>query len=141
MLDAAAIVRCLTGPTATVRELASSALAGHDCDFALHDALLEAGVPMESPFSVGQRYLICTLTLYYVGEVSEVSFGFLRLKDASWVHWTGRLSALCRHKKFSKLTSGDRRARVEPCGDVVIAISSIVSAYPGEWELPTEPMT
>lgn len=136
MLDTASLVRCLDGPTLAVRDLASAALAGEDCLYALHDALLEAGEDMSLPFEVGKKYLICTLTLYYVGRVSEVNFGFLRLEQASWVHWTGRLSVLCKGKNFSKMR--DRRARVEPCGEVVIAVSSIVSAYPGDWELPTE---
>lgn len=90
------------------------------------------------PFAVGSSYLFCQVTLYYVGTVVERGIGWVRLRDASWVHWTGRLSELLRTQSW-KLKS-NRKPRVEPCGDVILATAALVSAYPWSGPLPTEPI-
>lgn len=92
---------------------------------------------MQLPFQVGESYLICTATLYYVGRVVEVGFGWIRLADASWVHWTGRLSVLLKQHSFTK-GHGSRRPRVEPCGEVVVWVASLVAHYPWPGNLPAE---
>ena len=89
-----------------------------------------------TPFEIGEKYLICTVTLYYVGEIVEATMGWLRIKDASWVHWTGKLSDLLREYEFK--TARSPRPRVERCGDVIISCGSIVSAYPWRGSLPKE---
>ena len=97
------------------------------------------GAMLQFPGDVGERFLICTVTLYYVGEIVEKGLGYVSLKNSSWVHWTGRLSDLCRLKDFSKVRG--RTPRTEFCGSVILATQSIVSWYPGDWLLPTEAMT
>ena len=100
--DSGTLTRCLDGPAENIRAAALAALGGlPEAHCGLRDALEEIGADMTTPFVVGQKYLICTITLYYVGEVAESSFGFLMLKNASWVHWTGRLSVLVSRKKFT----------------------------------------
>lgn len=94
-----------------------------------------------TPFVTGESYLICTQTLYYVGRVREIVGGFLVLDDASWVHWTGRLSTLLAKKKFTGFPSGHQKPRTERCGEAFVAIGSIVSAFPGEWAIPQESIT
>lgn len=93
------------------------------------------------PLRVGEAYLVCTVTLYYVGRVVEVGPTWVRLRQASWVHWTGRLSTLLRQRKFSD-GHGTRHPRVEPVGEVILWVGTAgVSAYP--WtggELPEEPI-
>lgn len=89
------------------------------------------------PGKVGDKVLICTVTLYYVGEIAELGVGFVRLKDASWVHWTGRLSELTRAKDFTKVRS-NRKPRTEFAGDVGLALQSVIGWYPGDWKLPKE---
>lgn len=106
-------------------------------DLAVYDLLEERGASMQPPFEVGKSYIICTVTLYYVGRVDQVSFGFIRLQQASWVHWTGRLSELLKYQRFPRQ---GRRARVEPCGEVLVATGAIVAAYPWTGELPKEPI-
>lgn len=89
------------------------------------------------PFECGKSYLFCTITLYYIGRVTEMGLGWVRLEDASWVHWTGRLSVLMKRQSFTHADLA-RRPRVEPCGQVVLATSALVSAYPWKGELPKE---
>ena len=122
----------------TTYQLASSILSGNCDDFteyALADVSEEKGYTM-SPFKTGKSYLICTVTLYYVGEVEDSLLGFVILKDASWVHWTGRLSTLLKNKSFTGQTT--RKPRTEYCGEVILSIGSIVSAYPWNAHLPKE---
>lgn len=95
---------------------------------------------LNPPFEEGKSYLICSVTLYYCGRVKARGPGWLLLEQASWVHWTGRLSVLLKSKKFSSGHSG-RKPRVEPCGEVILGTAAIVSAYPwGDGELPTSPV-
>jgi hypothetical protein len=103
-----------------------------------HDILEDEGMSTTGPFKVGQKYLICTVTLYYVGEVTEIGHGYLILKDASWVHWTGRLSLLLKHKDFAHPSLASRKPRTEFVGDVIIETHARIASYPGDWKLPKE---
>ncbi len=121
---------------------AAAALGGDEIarDYACVDHLEERGENMV-PFSVGEKHLIQTETLYWIGEIVAISGGFLMLKDASWVHWTGRLGALCAAMSFTpkKWPSGSRRPRTEYIGDGVrVSLSKIVDSICKDWELPTE---
>ncbi len=114
--------------------LAAASLEGDtDAQVILYDLLEEEGA-LKSPFVVGQSYLINLVTLYYVGRVTEIGFGYLVLENASWVHWTGRLSELLKKQDFRKVTS--RKPRTEYCGQVIIMTNSGVSAYPWRGPLP-----
>lgn len=114
--------------------LAGDALAA----WALRDILEEDIAMMDQPFELGKEYLICTQTLYYVGRVKRAGFAWLELEEASWVHWTGRLSVLLRVRTFVDAAFGARNPRAEYVGRVLIATGSIVSAYGPPWQLPQE---
>lgn len=101
----------------------------------LRDLLEEDGL-MESPFKLGESYFICTDTLYYVGRVKRVSFGWLELEEASWVHWTGRLSVLLKERNFTSGKFGTRKPRTEFVGQVGISMANIRSYYGPSWDLP-----
>lgn len=88
------------------------------------------------PLEKGDRALVMTVTLYYVGEIVDKGVGWIRMKDASWVHWTGRISSLCATKDFHRVEG--RAPRTEIVKDVIISNGSIVCALPGDWELPSE---
>src|SRR5262249_31261950 len=101
------------------------------------------------PFKIGKAYFICTVTLYYVGRVAEKGLGWLRMEEASWVHWTGRLSTLLKRQSFTYRDLSSRKPKVEPCGPdedgngsghVGITTGSIVSWYPWSGELPKTPV-
>lgn len=120
----------------SVSELALNALAGDaSAEYVLLDWMEENDM-LVNPFEVGKSYLICTVTLYYVGEVIESGFGWVKLQKASWVHWTGRLSVLLAGKKFKNAKFSGRTPRAEYCGEVGISTSSITSYYPWNGELP-----
>lgn len=116
-----------------IRGVALAAIAGDDgAEAALYDWCEENHM---NPFQVGESYLICTVTLYYIGRVTEAGLGWIRLEDASWVHWTGRLSVLLNDKNFRSPRLAGRRPRTEFCGQVILATSAIVSAYPWQGKL------
>ena len=62
-------------------------------------------------------------------------------EDASWVHWTGRLSELCERKEFT--SQRERLPRTEIVGRLMVNVGHIAAAMPdgdeGEpvWVLPT----
>ena len=105
------------------------------------DIVQEIGL-MDMPFEVGKSYLICTVTLYYIGRVVKCGFGLGGAWNRPpWVHWTGRLSALMRLQSFARAPElNSRKPRVEPCGLVIVFTSAMVSAYPWTGKLPEEPV-
>ena len=120
----------------TIGEPALAALAGDVLGRLAVADWLEENDHMRIPFEVGKSYLIQTVTLYYVGRVTSADLAWLTLVDASWVHWTGRLSVLMSRQSFTDPAHGTRRPRVEPCGEVIVSLGSIVSAYLWTGELP-----
>ena len=99
---------------------------------------------MESPFEEGQSYLVCLNTLYYLGRVTKVRLGWIRMDGASWVHWTGRLSTLMSRQSLAVKgwPEGHRRPRTEFVGPVFLFVGTNgAAAYPWTGELPTESIT
>jgi hypothetical protein len=136
-------------PDAYCRSLAShpeigrpalSALAGDVLGRLAAADWLEENCPVKIPFEVGKSYLICTVTLYYVGRVVEADLGWVTLADASWVHWTGRLSTLLARQSFTHRDLSSRKPRVEPCGEVILSLGGVIAAYPWTGGLPKEPV-
>jgi hypothetical protein len=124
-----------------VHRAAQGALSGDPTAAEVMRDLLEENGLMDSIFKVGETYLIQTVTLYMVGRVTAVHFGWIDLEHASWVHWTGRLSVLCRLKKFTGREFGDRKPRTEYVGNYHVFTHSIVGVpSPGGWHLPEGPI-
>lgn len=90
------------------------------------------------PWQVGEEVLVETQTLYYVGRVAEIGIGWTRLEEASWVHWTGRLSVLHKIRNFTGNGFGTRKPRTEYVGTKIIYHDALVSHSPGPWKLPKE---
>jgi len=124
--------------------VAGAAAEALDGDFAASSAcvdyLIEQGDDMV-PFAIGERHLIQTETLYWVGEIVAVSGSFLVLDHASWVHWTGRLGVLVANKSFADKKWSGQRPRTEYVGRVIVSLSKIVDSIPGDWDLPEESIT
>jgi hypothetical protein len=78
---------------------------------------------------VSGKWFIRTITYHMVGEVVREAGGFLVLKNASWVADSGR---------FMQAIKGGKLNEVEPVGDAVVALASIVDAFPWAHALPTE---
>lgn len=83
----------------------------------------------ESPYQVGQSYLIRTVTLYYTGRVKRVTPKELILEDAAWIADTGRFS--------DALTTG-KLNEVEPMGEIIIGRGAVVDAAKWDHALPKE---
>ena len=109
---------------------------------AMSDVWQDAEDGTMSPYVTGQCYLFETISLYYLGRVVRQGPGWVIIDNASWVHWTGRKSALIRHgADSSKFPSESRRKpRMEYVGDgVVIHIGSQgAAAIPWRHLLPKE---
>jgi spore maturation protein CgeB len=74
-----------------------------------------------SPFEVGKKYLIRTVTMTLTGELKEIFPQFLVLKEADWIADTGRFSI--------SLENQDNFNEVEPFkNDCIVSIGSIVDA-------------
>ena len=83
----------------------------------------------ESPYRVGQSYLIRTVTLYYTGKVKRVTAKELVLEDAAWIADTGRFSDALKTGVLSE---------IEPMGEVIIGRGAIVDAVIWSHALPKE---
>jgi hypothetical protein len=78
---------------------------------------------------VGGKWFIRTVTFHHVGLVVRRVGEFLVLKDASWVADSGR---------FMDALKKGTLAEVEPVGDALVNVSSIVDAFPWIHDLPTQ---
>jgi len=74
-----------------------------------------------TPFEIGKKYLIRTVTMTLTGEVTNVYASFLKLSRAAWIADTGRFNeALIDQSKFSE---------VEPFkNDCIVSLGAIVDA-------------
>lgn len=84
----------------------------------------------ESPFEIGQKYFIRTVTHYYTGECVSITGKFITLDTAAWIADTGRFTQAIANGLFSE---------VEPIGNgLLINTDSIIDAIPVKFKLPTE---
>lgn len=89
------------------------------------------------PFEVGRAYLFETVTLYYVGIVTQVDPCWVHLEKASWVHRTGRKSTLFRLKDFAaQFPPGEFQPRTEYVGKAYVAAGAIVAVLPFLGDVP-----
>lgn len=75
----------------------------------------------DNPYKIGEKYLIRTVTLYYVGILVEVYEKELVLKDVAWIPDTGR---------FADCLKSGNANEIEPYqdGNVIIGRGAIVDA-------------
>jgi len=82
------------------------------------------------PFEIGEKYFVRTVTHYVVGELKEITGGFLIFSNASWIADSGR---------FNEAIKNGTLNEVEPIkGRYIVAIGSIVDAFDWVHNLPTE---
>jgi len=83
-----------------------------------------------SPFEVGNKYLIRTVTHIDTGEVTDIIGDFVRLKDAAWIADTGRYHDCLKSGKLNE---------VEPYPDgVTINTTAIIDFANWNHALPRE---
>lgn len=78
---------------------------------------------------IGQKWFFRTVTYHMVGLVKKRMGNFLVLVDASWVADSGR---------FMQAIKDGALSEVEPVGDAIINLDSVVDAFPWKHKLPTE---
>lgn len=93
-------------------------------------ALFAGNCSKPSPFEVGKKYLIRTVTHIDVGEVVSIVGDFVIMRDASWIADTGRF-----HECLSRGTFGEIEPYTE---DAIINASAIIDASEWNHELPKE---
>ena len=84
----------------------------------------------DSPFIIGENYLIRTVTMIYTGRLTKVFNKELVLVDCAWIPDTGRWADAVRTGNFDE---------VEPYPDseeVIINRESVLDITNVKWELP-----
>lgn len=83
-----------------------------------------------NPYRVGEKYLIRTVTHYYIGVLKAVYQQELLLSSASWIADTGRY--------YDALKKGTLN-EVEPIiGDAIIGRGSIIDAVQWAYDVPKD---
>lgn len=77
---------------------------------------------------IGEKYFIRTVTYHIVGKIVKQVGHFFVLKNASWVADSGR---------FTQAIKDGELDEVEPTGDTLININSVVDMFPWKHKLPT----
>jgi len=92
----------------------------------IHGALI-----VDTPFKIGHKYLVRTVTMVNIGMVKQITRDFITLSNASWIPDTGRWSEC--------LKSPTAFNAIEPfLNDAIIGINTIVDATEWPFSLPTE---
>ena len=82
------------------------------------------------PYKVGEKYLIRTVTHYYIGQLKQVFQNELHLSSASWIPDTGRY--------YDAIKTGSLN-EVEPIiGDAIIGRGAIVECIIWNHDTPKE---
>ena len=93
----------------------------------------QVGEPDDKPTPddpmVGGKWFIRTVTFHLIGKVVRRSGLFLVLQDASWVADSGR---------FMQAIKNGTLSEVEPVGDAIVGLASIVDAFPWKHALPKD---
>jgi len=76
---------------------------------------------------IGQKWFFRTVTYHCVGKVVKRFGQFFQLEDASWVADSGR---------FMQAIKDGELNEVEPVGDMLLNIETIVDAFPWKHKLP-----
>ena len=83
---------------------------------------------METPFEVGEKYFIRTVTYFATGEVESIKGSFIVLKTAAWIADTGRFADAMKSGEFSE---------VEPVlVPMIINLNSIIDSFVWTHALP-----
>lgn len=94
----------------------------------------QPGFGNTAPYILGQKYLIRTVTMCYVGQLVAVYENELLLSTVSWVADTDRFSEV-----FIKGLENLANSEIEPIkGDVIIGRGSIVDCSKYDFDLPTK---
>jgi len=77
----------------------------------------------------GKNWFIRTVTYHWVGKVEKITGKFMILKDASWVADSGRFMNAIKEGTLNE---------VEPVGNAIINMETIVDICPWKHKLPNK---
>lgn len=95
----------------------------------IQSLLKGSGEKQESPYKIGQSYLIRTVTMYYTGRIVRVTPKELILEDAAWIADTGR---------FSEALKNGTLNEIEPVGEIIIGRGAVIDASKWNHPLPKD---
>jgi hypothetical protein len=78
---------------------------------------------------IGKKWFIRTVTYHLTGKVKSRIGNFLLLIDAAWIADSGR---------FMEAIKNGTLNEVEPVGDAMVNINSVVDMFPWKFNLPKE---
>lgn len=99
----------------------------------VRESLTEALQP-PIPYIIGKKYIIRTVTMVNVGQITDIIGNFIVMRDAVWVSDTGRWSEC--------LAKADGFQEVEPFkNDIHININSIIDSSIYDFQMPKKTST
>ena len=78
---------------------------------------------------VGKNWFFRTVTYHLVGKVKRIFGNFIVLEEASWIPDSGRFMQFIKNGVLNE---------VEPVGDVILNMATVVDFYSWKHELPQE---
>jgi len=76
---------------------------------------------------IGKKLFFRTVTYHYTGKITKIVGNFIGLSDAAWIADSGR---------FMDFLKSGKASEVEPIGEMLLNMNTIVDAIPFNHELP-----
>lgn len=86
----------------------------------------------ETPYIIGQKYLIRTVTMIYTGKLEQIFENELVLSSVAWIAETKRWTNSVLEGQFNEVEPYPKDAKV------IIGRGAILDATTVEWNLPVE---
>lgn len=89
-------------------------------------------VEKKYPFKIGDKVFIRTITVYFLGRITDIKANFLKLENASWVQDTGS-------RLYDFLNDGiANNSEIEPIGISQVNLDTVVDIIEWKHALPKE---
>ena len=87
---------------------------------------------MKTPYKIGKKYLIRTVTMIYTGKLKQIYDKELILTECAWIPETERWADTCKEGKFKEVEPYPEKA------EVIIGRDAILDCFEVSWNLPKE---
>ena len=92
--------------------------------------LMEVKMSKTTPYKVGKKYMIRTVTMIYTGKLKQIFDKELILTECAWIPETKRWADSCKTGEFNEVEPYPEKA------EIVIGREAILDAFNVEWNLP-----
>ena len=86
----------------------------------------------KTPYIIGKKYMIRTVTMIYTGKLVKIFDNELVLKNCAWIPETERWADSCLTGQFREVEPYPENA------EVIINKGAILDSFIVSWELPTK---